>query len=282
MGGLSFHTSLFGDYSIEETVAILVDLGFNAIELNMESSPDFHAHLTPDATPDERAAIVETIRRSGLCLSSLSPHCDMIPADERMRQEAIEYIHRSIDLAVDLGTDIVHIASGWITEEAGEDLCWQWMVEATRACVDYGRERDVKVAMEAGVFPGLIVWSPETLLKLIELVGYDDFYVNFDPSHFAAAGLDAVAAFLRLQDRIINVHAKDGRGGRDAFEFPALGDGDVDWPGLAQALIDIDYKGYVAVEYEAHFFSKGYPKDPPGAARQSKEFLDRVLADWLQ
>ena len=79
------------------------------------------------------------------------------------------------------------------------------------------------------------------------------------------------------------MHAKDGKwnGSREKFEFPALGDGDVDWQGLAKAMIDTEYDGYIAVEYEAHFFSRGYPKDPIGAAKQSKQFLDNVLADWL-
>lgn len=283
MGGLSFHTSLFTDYSVEETLVILERLGFHGIELNLETSPDFTAHITPDVSPERRAEILAAIDRSPINLSSLSPKCDMIPADEQKRRQALEYVMGSIDLAAAMDTDIVHIASGWITEEAGIETCWQWIVDSVRSCIEYGREQGVRIGMEAGIFPGLIVWNTATMLELIDRVGYDDLYVNFDPSHLQCAGDDVVESFRTLHRRIINIHAKDGRNGgsRDQFEFPALGDGDVDWNGLVKAMLDTQYDGYVAVEYEAHFFSKNYAKDPLGAAQQSKTFLDNVMGEWV-
>ena len=76
MGGLSFHSSNFTDYSIEETVRILADLGYDAIELNLETAephfrardsghlrgappkhrPDNRAHVTPDISAERRPA----------------------------------------------------------------------------------------------------------------------------------------------------------------------------------------------------------------------------------
>ena len=89
----------------------------------------------------------------------------------------------------------------------------QWLVE-------YGRRRGIRVGLEAGVFLGLIVWNTATVLELIDRVGYNDFYVNFDPSHYQSAGDNVVQTFQKLRERIIHVHAKDGRGTRQAFEFP--------------------------------------------------------------
>ena len=284
MAGLSFNTTLFTEFSIEETLAILQDLGFDAIELNMETSPQFTAHVLPDVSPTRRDEIVAAIRDSGLQLSALSPKCNMTPAEPEQRQQALEYMCGSIDLAAAMGTDVVHMALGWISEGVELDTCWQWLVDQVRRCVEHARDRGVKLGVEAGVFPQIICHDTPNLQRLIELVGYDDLYINFDPSHIAAAGDDAVEVFRTFSDRIINMHAKDGKwnGSRAKFEFPALGDGDVDWKGLARAMIETHYDGYVAVEYEAHFFSKGYPNDPLGAAKQSKQFLDDVLADWLR
>ena len=283
MGGLSFHSSNFTDFSIDQTAAILAKLGFDAIELNLETAePDFRAHLTPDIPHVEREDIVGVLDRTGLHLSSLSAHCDMIESDPTKYDRALKYVFDTIDLANDLGTDIVHIASGMITPEAGMEACWNRMTESARRCIDHGRERGVRVGIEAGVFPGLIVWNTASMLELIDRVGYDDLYVNFDPSHFQPAGDDAVESYRALSDRIIHIHAKDGSGTRDAFEFPPLGKGDVDWISLQTAMIDTGYQGYVSVEYEAHFFAKGYPKDPIGSAKQSKRFLDEFLADWLR
>ena len=282
MGGLSFHSSNFTDYSIEETVRILADLGYDAIELNLETAePHFRAHVTPDISAERRRSIVRTIASGGLRLSSLSPHRDMIPPDERDRADAIQFVKNTIDLAADLGTDNIHIASGFLIDNVSEDVSWGWMVEAGQRLVEYGRRRGIKVGLEAGVFPGLIVWNTATMLELIDRVGYNDFYVNFDPSHYQSAGDNAVRTFQKLRERIVHVHAKDGRGTRQAFEFPPLGEGAVDWSGLARAMVETEYRGFIAVEYEAHFLAKGYPKDPIGAARQSKAFLDEVFSEWL-
>ena len=281
MGGLGFHTSNFADYSIEQTVGILVDLGFDAIELNLESCDNFAAHVLPDAPKQRRHEIQRVIDEAGLTLSSLSAHTFMTSADAGQRRVAIDFVNGSIDLACDLGTDIVHMASGFVPAGVSQEQAWDWLTDAVRRCVEHGRQRGVKVAMEAGVFAGLIVWNRQSMLELIDRVGCDDLYVNFDPSHYQPAGDDAVATFGKLRDRIVHMHAKDGSGKRDTFEFPPLGKGQVNWPGLAQAMIETEYRGYLSVEYEAHFFAKGYKKDPIGAARQSKAFLDEVFAKWL-
>ncbi len=282
MGGIGCLTSLFTDYSVERTLDVLVELGYDAIELNCDTDlPNFSAHVTADTPPQRRDAIRQAIEDSGLFLSSLCVHHSLMEADPRQRAAALDLACRSIDLAVDLGTDIVHIASGMMTRGHGEQEHWPWMADAARRCVEYGREKGVRVAIEAGVFPGLLVWNTESVLKLLDLAGCADLYVNFDPSHYQPAGDDCVATFRRLRDRIIHVHAKDGAGKRDTFSFPALNDGDVDWAGLCQVMIDTDYRGVISVEYEAHFFASGYDKDPLGAARQSKAFLDDVFADWL-
>lgn len=281
MGRIGFHTSNFSDYSIEKTVEILVDLGFDAIELNLESADNFSAHVLPNASKQRRSEIRRVIEAAGLTLSSLSAHAFMTSANADQRKTAIAFVNDSIDLACDLGTDIVHMASGFVPQGATEEQAWSWLTDAVRQCVKHGQRHGVKVAMEAGVFPGLIVWNTQSMLELIDRVGHDDFYVNFDPSHYQPSGDDTVATFRKLRNRIIHMHAKDGSGNRDAFEFPPLGKGQVNWPGLVEAMIETDYRGCLSVEYEAHFFAKGYTKDPIGAARHSKSFLDEVFADWL-
>jgi sugar phosphate isomerase/epimerase len=271
VGGIGFHSSAFTDYSIEETVRLLSGLGYQAIELNMETAPHFRPHVTPEVPPARRREIREAIGAVGLTLSSLSAHINLIEADEQRRRANWDFVKGAIDLAVDLRTDIVHVISGAVPEGASEHQCWEWLVEGLRECVAYGRERGVKVAIEAAVFPGFLVWNLATLLRLLEQVGCDDLYVNFDPSHYLPAGDSVVEAFRLLRERIVHMHAKDAQGVREAFTFPPLGQGEVDWAGLAQAMAE--------TEYEAHLF--GYEKDPVSAAWRSKEFLNEVLSPWL-
>lgn len=86
-----------------------------------------------------------------------------------------------------------------------------------------------------------------------------------DTGHAALGGIDAERSIRRYPDRVAHVHTKDVR--RQVFNdvrsrngsfldgvlagmFTAPGDGDLDFRGVAQALIDIDYDGWVVVEAE--------------------------------
>jgi sugar phosphate isomerase/epimerase len=281
MRRLGVHSSLFHQFSVAETCDTLAQLGYGAIELNLEDCEHFTAHTSAAATTADRAEIVRSIQKSGLHLSSISAHACLIDARDDARCAAQLNLAGAIELAADLGTDIVHVISGFQQPGASEQQSWEWMTDAVRSAVERGRQRMIRIAVEAAVFPGFLVWNFESLQHLIERVDATDLYVNFDPSHFQAAGDDVVRAFETLRGRIIHMHAKDARGTRQRFEFPALGDGLVDWPGLANAMTRTRYDGTLSVEYEAHFFSKGYSGEPIAAARQSKEFLDRTLGQWL-
>ena len=86
-----------------------------------------------------------------------------------------------------------------------------------------------------------------------------------DTGHAALGGIDAERLIRNHPDRVAHVHTKDVR--RQVFDavgkrngsfldgvlagmFTAPGDGDLDFRGVAQALIDIGYGGWVVVEAE--------------------------------
>jgi inosose dehydratase len=98
-------------------------------------------------------------------------------------------------------------------------------------------------------------------------VAHTDRCVGFvvDTGHAALGGIDAERLIRNHPDRVVHVHAKDVR--RQIFDdnlrrggsfldgvlagmFTAPGDGDLDFRGVARALIDIGYGGWVVVEAE--------------------------------
>ena len=88
---------------------------------------------------------------------------------------------------------------------------YQWEVtiafwkEFAKHCQKCGVEQ---IAIEE--FPGTMVWSASTLLKLREAVG-DIIGINLDPSHMMILGADPIAAARALKDCIYHVHGKDAR-----------------------------------------------------------------------
>jgi len=281
MRQIGFHSSCFSKFSVDRTARILGDLGYGAIELNLETCPAFTAHVTPQLSQPQRRELLRCVAEVPLAISSLNAHRPLIGASETAREEGLAFVLGSIDLAADLGAGIVHLISGVLPDGVCEADGWDRLTRTVTQAVKYGRTRGIKVAFEAAVFPGFLVWNLRTLEHLFERVGEPDLYVNFDPSHFLIAGDDVVATFRQLRARIVHMHAKDACGQRGAFQFPALGDGNVNWRALAKAMTETGYEGCLSVEYEAHIFATGYAWDPPAAAKQSKAFLDVAMAPWL-
>jgi inosose dehydratase len=98
-------------------------------------------------------------------------------------------------------------------------------------------------------------------------VAHTDPSVGFvvDTGHAAGGGIDAEGLIRSHPDRVAHVHTKDIR--RQVFDdnlkrggsfldgvlagmFTTPGDGDLDFHGVAQALIDIGYGGWIVVEAE--------------------------------
>ena len=100
-----------------------------------------------------------------------------------------------------------------------------------------------------------------------QFIAHTESQVGFviDTGHAALGGIDAERLIRRHPDRVAHVHTKDVR--RQVFDdtlqangsfldgvlagmFTVPGDGDLDFQGVAQALIDIGYDGWIVIEAE--------------------------------
>jgi inosose dehydratase len=95
--------------------------------------------------------------------------------------------------------------------------------------------------------------------------------INFcpDTAHLAAAGSDPAELIRRYAGRIAYVHLKDFRA--EPFAFLPLGEGDVDFPAILDALDRAGYDGWITVELDE------YDGPAVDAARASREYLNSIL-----
>jgi sugar phosphate isomerase/epimerase len=131
-----------------------------------------------------------------------------------------------VRLAEKLGIEIINCFSGcpgdsdrakypnWVTcgwpPDFPELLEWQWekkVIPYWKKEADFAASHGVnKIAFE--MHPGMVVYNPETLLKLKDRVG-ENIGTNFDPSHLFWQGIDPVVAIRKLGGMIFHFHAKD-------------------------------------------------------------------------
>lgn len=178
----------------------------------------------------------------------------------------------AIDLAVDLGVNVVTTHIGVVPEDEN-DIAWKTMVQSLPEVGSYAYEKGVFLATETG--PELA----ELLKKLLDTVDNPGIKANYDPANLVmVAGDDPVKGVYTLRDYIVHTHAKDGikldqpdEKGRKWLEMP-LGEGGVDFPEYLKAMKEIGYTGFFTIEREVG-------DNPVADIINARDFLKKLAAD---
>ncbi len=192
--------------------------------------------------------------------------------DKTANAAKIEKSKRILDLAVELGTNVVTTHIGIVPEDRDSEI-YESMHRACDELSRYATSMKAYFAIETG---------PETaahLKSFLDGLGSKGVSVNFDPANMVmVTGDDPVQGVYTLKDYIVHTHAKDGIRLRevdprliygalgfepldhdkiasdaesgDAFREVPLGQGGVEWNGYLKALRDIGYNGYLTIERE--------------------------------
>ena len=120
------------------------------------------------------------------------------------------------------------------------------------------RERLLPLAKELKVVIAVEeVWN-KFLLSPLEFARYVDEFDSPQLRAYFDVGNVVLYAFPQdwirtLGPRIVKIHLKDFNFDRQngRFTWKNIGEGDIDWPAVRQALADIKYSGYVTTEVEA-------------------------------
>jgi len=133
------------------------------------------------------------------------------------------------------------------------------------------KQYDIRIAIH-NHGPEDKVWpSPLDVYKLVK---------NLDPrigccidvGHTVRAGTDVVQAIHEIGPRLFNMHVKDLTDFQSKESQVAVGRGLMPIREIFEALIKIDYKGYVDLEYEVH------GDDPMPGVTESLAYMRGVLA----
>lgn len=133
------------------------------------------------------------------------------------------------------------------------------------------RQYDIKIAIHNHGPEDKLWHSPLDVLKAVK---------NMDPrigccidvGHTARAGTDVVEAIRAVGPRLFNMHVKDLTDFHEKGSQVAVGEGIMPFREIFQALIAINYKGFVDLEYEIH------PDDPMPGVIASFAYMRGVLA----
>jgi inosose dehydratase len=229
----------------------IADAGYRGVEL-------FDGNLVEYAAGPFRKLLDET----GLQLVAVYSGANFVFPD--VLEEELWRISQGTALAAELGAEHLVVGGGARRTTGTTEADYARLAEALDQVVSIAEEH----GLCASYHPHLstIVENGDELEKVMTRSR-----INFcpDTAHLVAAGSDPVELIRRYAGRIGYVHLKDLRA--DPFAFLPLGEGDLDFPAILDALRGAGYEGWLTVELDEF---DGAAVD---AARASREYLSSIL-----
>ena len=257
---LAGHTNSYHTYSFDEALAGIAGAGYKGVELS--AVPGWTEHVDLDGDP---ASVREKLDGYGLEAVSLSGHSDLTTRD------GLEHGIKAVRWAAAYGLAVVNTAvGGHQSADENESAFLTNIGELADAADAAG----VVVALE---IHGDIMASSDVTIPLIEKIGRDSVKVNYDTANVEFYSGDlAVDDLPKITGRLAHVHLKDTTGGKGNWNFPAIGDGHVDFGRVLEILRDAGYSGPYSVEIE--FQGEPWPSldDVNAAMRRSREHLNAL------
>lgn len=235
LAAYSFRGALAGakkSMTLDDFVDLASTYGIEAIEPTSYYFPD-------PATP----AYCRSLRRhaflQGLAISGTAVRNTFTYAPGPQLDKEIDHVKRWIDLAAELHAPTIRIFAGDLQKGTSEADARRWCIDAIHRSCEYAGSRGIILALENH---GGIVSTPDQILAIVREVKSDWFGVNLDTGNFH--GPDPYAELARVAPYAAVVQVKTevtvGKGpGREA-----------DLGRIVKILRDVNYRGFVALEYE--------------------------------
>jgi sugar phosphate isomerase/epimerase len=219
------------------------DMDTDAVELTQ--------YYFAETTPAYLAALKGRATRLGLDVSGTAVGNTFTHTDPAKLKAEIDLVKSWVEHTSRLGGKTIRIFAGNLqkgdTEEKARGRC----AEAIQDCCDHAGKYGIYLALENH---GGIVATIDQMLALVKAVKHDWFGVNFDTGNFHSA--DPYADLTRLAPYAVvcQIKTEIQRAGTKQKE-PA------DLKRLTDILREANFRGYVALEYEAEEEPKiGVPK----------------------
>ncbi len=238
--------------TLDDFIDFAVGQDLEAVELT--------AYYFPQTTPEYLAHLKGKCTRLGLDVSGTAVGNNFCVSDPAKLRRQIDDVKKWVEHSSRLGAKTIRIFAGnpekGDTEEKARARC----IEAIQEACDYAGRFGIYLALENH---GGITRTIEQTLALVRAVKHDWFGVNFDTGNFVST--DPYADLEQLAPYAVTVQIKTEihRAGRKEAE-PA------DLKRLTDILRAANYRGYVALEYEAK-------EDPKTAIPRHLERLKKLM-----
>ncbi len=276
---LAFSSNAYLQFSIEETIRRIAEIGYTGIELLADVPHAWPAGLLPE----QREAIRRCLDEHGLTISNINAFMMNAVADPRQpywhpgwtdpdphyRAIRREHTKRALQLACDLGAPHITTEPGGLLApeqswEQGADIFYEELMP----CVEVAEKLGVGLLIEPE--PELLIERFDQYSQFADRVDSSAVGLNFDIGHAYCVSEDPQDWVAKMQAETVHYHLEDIAETRvHAHLIP--GHGAIDFAATLQAIATTDYDGWLTVELYPYIDS------PDEAAREARNYLQQTL-----
>jgi sugar phosphate isomerase/epimerase len=248
---------VFPDLPIEAVADWAAGEGFDCLEI------DFNRHIVDSANI---AKVVGTVRKVGLEVSSITLFGSLLTS-ERSRQEKIRETAKNLVLAASAAEVFATVFFSGRDESLSAADNYGSLADFLKLLEEESSPGATKILLEnwPGFHKNSIATTPEGWRTIFARHKSTRIGLEFDPSHLLIQGIESLAAYAEVQERVFLIHAKDAKLHREKvqsegyygawwnYRLPGLGD--LDWKNFLGTLTK--YPGPLIIEHED--FQFGFP-----------------------
>ncbi len=161
-------------------------------------------------------------------------------------EEFRDSIGLTIDYASAFGCPLVHVMAGLLPGDLGRERAMETFADNLYFTATACAEEGIGVLIEplnAEDVPGYLIGHTVQAKSVIDVVGYDNLFLQYDLYHGAMNGEDLLVASEENLDRIRHIQLAGATGCHEPK------DGDIDYGALIEAIDGLGYGGWIGCEY---------------------------------
>jgi L-ribulose-5-phosphate 3-epimerase len=235
---LAINSNTYHGFSLEDAVKGASEAGFTKIEL---AAVPHTPHVLPDMSAQELDDIKGLLQEYGMTVVGIGAHSNV------MTEEGVTNLLKGIDLAVEFNCQYVITATGDAHNDTDviedENVLAKNLLPIIEKCEKLGKQ--LVLETHGNNFPTGV--SLKKLCKLLDdrvKINYDTANVVFYGNSLPYEDLEASADYVEF------IHLKDKLGAYNEWNFPAIGDGELDFPRMFETLKRANYQEPISIEIE--------------------------------
>lgn len=220
--------------------------GFDFVEMSVDESDERLARLNWSAR--ERAILRDAIAKTSvpvltMCLSGHRKYA-LGSASAQVRQQALDILHKAIDLSTATGIRIIQLAGYYVYYEPHDEGSFARYQESLAQGLEWASQAGVMLALEN--VDGNDIDSVRRAMNLVRAFNSPWFQLYPDIGNLAEHGLNVCAELALGYGHIVGVHVKDTRPG-EPRRVP-FGEGIVPFVDAFRFLASSNFSGPVMLE----------------------------------